>query len=379
MPHYPKPFFRENRGLWYVQLHGSQINLGRDRDEAFRRYHELMARPDEPPRPKGDSALAVLDAFLGWCRANKADRTFEWYRDYLESFARSIPRDLAVSELRPFHVQTWLDANPGWGTGRRGAVIAVQRAFNWAAKMGMIPANPVRHVEKARAGRRDLIITPDEFAWMAAHVKDSFRDLLVVSWETGCRPQEILAVEARHVEADRWVFPVEESKGKKRKRVVYLTEPALEITRRLVAERPEGPLFRNVNGKPWNAHSLNCRFRRLRIAHGRHRLPGLGLWPPKLKRLKQAGRDDPAIRSAHTEAVFERQRKITELAHRHGTKWCLYNFRHTFATRMLEAGVDALTVAALLGHADGAMLAKVYSHLSKNAEYLRRALRGVGA
>jgi len=44
VPHYPKPFFLAPRGLWYVQLDGHQINLGPDRDEAFRRYHDLMAR-----------------------------------------------------------------------------------------------------------------------------------------------------------------------------------------------------------------------------------------------------------------------------------------------------------------------------------------------
>ena len=45
MPHYPKPFFREERGRWYVQLNGMQHNLGRDWDDAFRRYHELMQCP----------------------------------------------------------------------------------------------------------------------------------------------------------------------------------------------------------------------------------------------------------------------------------------------------------------------------------------------
>lgn len=28
MPHYPEPFFRKSRGLWYVQLEGTQHNLG---------------------------------------------------------------------------------------------------------------------------------------------------------------------------------------------------------------------------------------------------------------------------------------------------------------------------------------------------------------
>lgn len=39
MPHFPKPFFRQNRGLWYVQVRGKQHNLGPEssgRQLAFR-------------------------------------------------------------------------------------------------------------------------------------------------------------------------------------------------------------------------------------------------------------------------------------------------------------------------------------------------------
>ena len=38
MPRFRKPFFRRDRGLWYVQLNGRQINLGPERDEAFSAY-----------------------------------------------------------------------------------------------------------------------------------------------------------------------------------------------------------------------------------------------------------------------------------------------------------------------------------------------------
>ena len=100
--------------------------------------------------------------------------------------------------------------------------------------------------------------------------------------------------------------------------------------------------------------------------------------PPAIKRLDAARRRDPETRAAHEEAVLRRRERIAELAREHGTKWCLYHFRHSFATRMLEAGTDALTVSALLGHADGAMLAKVYSHLSRNGAYLRDAVNAAG-
>ena len=74
-------------------------------------------------------------------------------------------------------------------------------------------------------------------------------------------------------------------------------------------------------------------------------------------------------------ALSETSWEIRRLALEHGRRWCLYHFRHSFATRLLESGVDSLTVSALLGHADGAMLANVYSHLDRNGAFLRLALR----
>lgn len=42
----------------------------------------------------------------------------------------------------------------------------------------------------------------------------------------------------------------------------------------------------------------------------------------------------------------------------------LYDFRHTFATRMAERGMDVATLAAILGHANLRTVMR-YVHLSK--------------
>ena len=107
MPHFPKPFFKKARGCWYVELDRRQIKLGADRDEAFRLYHQLMARPRPQPVVSGHLA-EIVDAFLEWCHQQRAPDTYEWYRSRLQRFIESYP-DLTVRELRPFHVQRWLD------------------------------------------------------------------------------------------------------------------------------------------------------------------------------------------------------------------------------------------------------------------------------
>ena len=52
MPHFPQPFFKKSRGLWYVQINGKQINLGPNSDEVHHRYHQLMLEPRHPERQR---------------------------------------------------------------------------------------------------------------------------------------------------------------------------------------------------------------------------------------------------------------------------------------------------------------------------------------
>jgi integrase len=239
-----------------------------------------------------------------------------------------VPRGLTVAELKPFHVEEWLDRHPGWKTGRRGAITAVQRAFNWAAKQGRIDENPLRHIEKPPGKRREMITSQQEFDTILAQYHDQeFRDLLIASWDSGARPHELFVVEARHLNVEHavWIFPPEEAKGKKHWRVVHLSERLLEISKRLAAKHPEGPIFRNIDGVAWTANAVNSRFERLK--------------------------------------------------HKLGKRYNTYAFRHSFGTQLLESGVDALTVSRLLGHRDLGMLQKHYAHIEKNNQFMKEQLK----
>jgi integrase len=167
------------------------------------------------------------------------------------------------------------------------------------------------------------------------------------------------------------------SKGKKVQRVVYLSDRALEITRRLVGLRPSGPLLLNTEGRPWCVSSVKCRFQKLCREVGRRRLKSSGQMPPKLKRLTAAQRADPVLRKGHQAAVLERRRQVNDLARQSGVRFNLYAFRHSLITESLVKGLDAVTVSVLAGHRDTTTISRVYSHLTQRHEHLREAARKV--
>ena len=48
-----------------------------------------------------------------------------------------------------------------------------------------------------------------------------------------------------------------------------------------------------------------------------------------------------------------------------GLKFVIYDFRHTFATRMAERGMDLATLAAILGH-KGIRVVHRYVHITQS-------------
>lgn len=381
MPHFAKPWFRPSRNTWYVEIDGKQHNLGPDKQQAFERYHELMQH--QPREADCSLAVGVLDAFLTWAKNNKKPRTYEWYQRHCQVFAKSIPPLLSIGQLKKHQLTACVEKLTHWSSAsRNGLCRAVCRAFAWAEDQELILRSPLARFKKPKAKRREVVISDDEFAFMLTIFKsEDIHDLLNTAWETGARPQEITAVERRHVDLElgRWVFPPEESKGGESPRVVYLNPRALEITRRRCVRYPEGPLFRNEDGKSWNRHSLSCAFGRLQVVLGMKKMQQLGISVAPLKRFKKSDYPDKsALAKARAEQrglLTERRKAINKLARKYGRKFTLYHFRHAWATRALRRGTDPLTVAILMGHKDPSMLAKIYQHLAHDPDFLQKAAR----
>jgi integrase/recombinase XerC len=324
-----EPFWFADRQAWYVKVGTTAQRLSPDKDEAWRLWHEMMAKPPEArqkPRAASMQAVEILDLFLDWCQKNRAETTYNWHKHFCQMLAVTLPSPLPVADLKPYHLTLILSEHADWSNNtRRNFVTAVQRAMNWGVDEGLIERSPIARMKKPGIEARDLAISPTLYAEVIEAIKEpNFRLLLAFAWESGVRPQEIRAIEARHIDfaLKRIVFPPKESKGKKRHRVVYLTDAGIEILKPLVEKHPHGEVFRNSENAAWNKNSINCAFCRL-------------------------------------------QKKI-------GRKLHLGAWRKGYTTEAIKAGVDVSTLAGLLGHHDGRMISTTYSKVTQDQEHMAR-------
>lgn len=71
-----KPWFRKQTKCWYVEIDGEQHDLGKNRTEATRKYHELMSQ--KPEAPSATQLVVILDKFLDWVQVHRR-ASYRWY------------------------------------------------------------------------------------------------------------------------------------------------------------------------------------------------------------------------------------------------------------------------------------------------------------
>ena len=325
MPRQPKPYFRKQTKSWYCSIAGRQISLGKGRARAFEKFHELMA---DQSQVKSEllTLYELSQAYLDWCEANRKPATYILHRHYLKKFIDHLGKRLRPSQLRIHQVAKWHEGLGVGPTSQSNAVAIVQRMLNWSVEYEYLDRNPIKGMKKPRAKRRDVFYTPEQWKQIRESTEEPLTSFLDFLYLTGCRPIEARTIEARHLHEDLVIFPAEESKGENEPRVIYLAPEAKKILDGLAKERPEGILFRNSDGIPWTKDSIKCR--------------------------------------------------LARVSQQVGFRVIAYGIRHSWATNALTmGGLDPISVAHLMGHKDTTMVSRVYSHLAKNPDFLRKQAR----
>jgi integrase len=209
-----------------------------------------------------------------------------------------------ANDFIPLHIDEWLRLHKTWQGSKRTKIQAVKKAFSYAKSRGLIPENRIGKYPVPRARSRATYITPEQEAALIEAANESMAMAIKVCIRTGARYfSEYAHLTRKHVKdlGDRmeWVFQPHESKNGKL-RVFRITDrEIIAITRAQIKKWPEGPLFRSMVGKPWQANNFRRRFREL------------------VKRVEKK----MAIQKAKIE--FD-------------PDLCMYSTRHTYAKRMLQ-------------------------------------------
>jgi len=185
----PKPWYRKWKSTWYVELNGKQHFLGQHPKELpqpkktngewkpppviLDAFYKLMAHQPENVPSSGELRVTILcDLFLEHSHKHHATETYVLAKLYLDQFC-GVNGGLLAADIKPFHVNRWLDAHPKWKASRRHAALAVQRAFGWADKQGLLTPSPLRTLEVAPSNRRTRVLTLDERKEILAAIKDN--------------------------------------------------------------------------------------------------------------------------------------------------------------------------------------------------------------
>jgi site-specific recombinase XerD len=248
---------------------------------------------------------------------NKSPRTIETYVLRVALFARHFGRSpelLGPEEVRAYQ-QHLLARQVSWSMFNQ-SVCALR--FLYQVTLGR--PDLIRHLPFAKRPRTlPVVLSPEEVVRLLdAGLPGRERTLLDVAYSTGLRLKELLGLQVRDIDSGRMVLHIRHGKGQKQ-RFVPLSPRLLAALRAYWREyRPATWLFPGVQ-------------------------PGLPLTDGAVQRLCRR----TAQRAGLTKHVTP------------------HTLRHSFATHLLEAGVDLLSVQALLGH----------SHFNTTAKYLHVSMR----
>jgi integrase len=233
--------------------------------------------------------------------------------------------------------------------GRMGSTInrdlaCLRRILGMAVRQDKLSRSPFaeHRVEFLREYGSERIITFEEERLYLAKACSTLHDVAVLILETGMRPDEVFRITERDVDLEKRCLHVRSGKTKNARRTLFLTDAALEVVKSRIMAIPSGArdgqssgpyLFPRYDGF---VGPDSC------TGHDWSR-PMTQLWNAHQEALSASGIQPP---------------------------FRIYDMRHTYGTRAVEAGMDVLTLMRLMGHAS-LHTTNRYVHLTH--EHLERA------
>jgi integrase len=306
----------------------------------------------EPLRLGMDTLDTFLDEWLG-SRPDLKESSVAHYKRTLSYYVRPRLGGMLLTKIEPGDIQSLYrsldEAKLGRGTINYVHTL-LKGVFKLAIRRRKIAFNPMDGVdapggknlaEEKREKRRERVMTPEQVtAFLTAAAETRFGSLFTLVFHTGCRPGELLGLDWRDFDqtgstltirqtinwrsAGEWYL--DKPKTAAGRRVLRLTESLIEL---LVQHRRRQLEERMRAGKAWNDHGFIF-------------VDEIGK-PYAQNRIRYFFKQ--ILKAAGLPGYFNP-----------------YSARHTSATFLMAAGINAKTISERLGHSDVRITLATYTH-----------------
>lgn len=254
------------------------------------------------------SSVALLEYF-GSIRLDRIDAAaVEEFKDW-RKVQKAKPK--ATKHVKPSPTQRIKPA-----TVNRELACLKKLFYYFKRNRRLLTDNPVSDVKMLTEERTFHVLTHDQEAMYLAECTQPLYDIAVLMIETGMRNDEVYSMKFQHVHLESRYYYNSNGKTPSARRRIPLTDRAISVITRRFEELDGDLIF--PGGKGGDSDR------------------------PVLK-----------VNNAHYGALKRLKNKLPHFR--------LYDLRHTFATRFIEAGGDLRTLADILGHKDLRMV-MIYSH-----------------
>ena len=300
------------------------------------------------------------DWFYTWMQEYKKNRvknsTYNSYIKYYRGSIKSRIGNRKITDIRGEHIQKLYNDLVKYGYSLSSIKIisaVLNGCFKQAEKNGIIERNPVKLAELPRQTEKKTrqAMTREQQALFMEYAKESYLYFFfAVMLRTGMRSGEIRGLKYTDIDKKAGVIHVvrtlkyiegqgyleDTPKTRTSTRDIPLTEDLLKYLDEqknywgFRVERIDRYLFCNENGEALSRERVQGEIDRT------------------IERIREAGHDFPRITS--------------------------HVFRHTFATRAIESGMQPQILKTILGHSSLAMTMDLYSHVlpDKKAEEMQK-------
>lgn len=274
-------------------------------------------------------------------RLNKSKVSCDKEDGFYRNWIGGVLGDKPLVEIAPFDLErlkkVMLDAGKSPKTTHY-CLAVVRQVFNFAKRNGLFHGdNPVSFVKKPTADNRRLrFLTHEEADRLLTALAERSPDvhsMALLSLHCGLRAGEIFSLTWQDVDLGRGVLSLRDTKSGKCRAAIMTDAVKDMLSARQAGMPPSGFVFPSRTGE--RIMEMSNTFQLV--------ADGLGL----------------------NNGVTDRRQKVV-----------FHTLRHTFASWLVEQGVDLYTVKELMGHSTLAMTER-YSHLSPDK--LRRAVKTLEA